>query len=47
MAYGLDITEEMLTTSIYNCVNQFSTNKAKILREVARVLRPGGRFARQ
>jgi len=27
--------------------DQFSTNKAKVLREVARVLRTGGRFARQ
>jgi SAM-dependent methyltransferase len=30
---------------ISNCVINLSTDKAKVLREVARVLRPGGRFA--
>lgn len=30
---------------IPNCVINLSTDKSKVLREVARVLRPGGRFA--
>lgn len=30
---------------ISNCVINLSTDKGKVLKEVARVLRPGGRFA--
>jgi SAM-dependent methyltransferase len=77
MAYGLDMTDEMLDLArrnaveagvgnvaflkghieeiplpdgsvdvvISNCVINLSTDKASVLREVARVLRPGGRFA--
>ena len=77
MAYGLDMTDEMLDLArrnateagvtnveflkghiesiplpdaavdvvISNCVINLSTDKAAVLREVGRVLRPGGRFA--
>jgi ubiquinone/menaquinone biosynthesis C-methylase UbiE len=77
MAYGLDMTDEMLDLArrnaaeagvdnveflkghieaiplpdssvdvvISNCVINLSTDKDRVLREVARVLRPGGRFA--
>jgi SAM-dependent methyltransferase len=40
----LPLPAESIDVVISNCVINLSTDKAQVLREVARVLRPGGRF---
>jgi len=50
-AIGLDMTDEMLelarrnAADISNCAINLSADKHQVIREAARVLRPGGRFA--
>ena len=41
----IPLPDESIDVVISNCVINLSGNKAKVLEEVARVLRPGGRFA--
>jgi arsenite methyltransferase len=41
----LPLPDESVDVVISNCVINLSADKGKVLREVARVLRPGGRFA--
>jgi arsenite methyltransferase len=41
----IPLADDSVDVVISNCVINLSTDKGKVLREVARVLRPGGRFA--
>ena len=41
----LPLADESVDVVISNCVINLSADKGRVLREVARVLRPGGRFA--
>jgi ubiquinone/menaquinone biosynthesis C-methylase UbiE len=41
----IPLPDSSVDVVISNCVINLSTDKSKVLREVARVLRPGGRFA--
>jgi ubiquinone/menaquinone biosynthesis C-methylase UbiE len=41
----IPLPDSCVDVVISNCVINLSTDKARVLREVARVLRPGGRFA--
>jgi arsenite methyltransferase len=41
----IPLADESVDVVISNCVINLSADKGKVLREVARVLRPGGRFA--
>jgi SAM-dependent methyltransferase len=41
----IPLPDESVDVVISNCVINLSADKGKVLREVARVLRPGGRFA--
>jgi ubiquinone/menaquinone biosynthesis C-methylase UbiE len=41
----IPLLDSSVDVVISNCVINLSTDKARVLREVARVLRPGGRFA--
>jgi arsenite methyltransferase len=42
---ALPLPDASVDVVISNCVINLSTDKAQVLREAARVLRPGGRFA--
>jgi arsenite methyltransferase len=42
---ALPLPDESVDVVISNCVINLSTDKSQVLREAARVLRPGGRFA--
>ena len=42
---AIPLPDSSVDVVISNCVINLSTDKARVLREVARVLRPGGRFA--
>ncbi len=42
---ALPLPDESVDVVISNCVINLSTDKRAVLREAARVLRPGGRFA--
>ena len=41
----IPLPDDTVDVVISNCVINLSADKARVLREVARVLRPGGRFA--
>ncbi len=41
----IPLADETVDVVISNCVINLSADKGKVLRETARVLRPGGRFA--
>src|SRR5215813_13281869 len=42
-AFGLDMPAESIDVLISNCVGNLAANKPAVFREIARVLRPGGR----